>query len=769
MYTNGGQPCAAVAGGIDVGSLTPGGATQLGQYTGVSGNGLDGIPDIEYAQISIPNHSRGNQFNGRLDYYVTQKDQLAGSFYITKLDNYGISGTNGSRPNADVPFKPLNTAGTVVYIHTFSPTWVNEFRANGTRFADNGIADGGGVVNFGIPYVNVQSVGVSNNIQYGIIGGSSTTPALFAQNTFEFRDQATHTFGAHTVRFGGVIRFEQDNDNLSGLVRPLYAVNGLFNFANDAPIYEAINVNTATGGAQNTQLYLRSKDIAGYIQHDWKASPTFTFNTGVRYEVYTPLTNKNSNIGHPVLGPAGSELSGLKLVPQQAFYNSDYKHFSPKVGFAYNPTFYNSKMVVRGGFGMSYNHLDAALFENQSFDNAPGSANFGLCCATDPASLVSTHIKYTLGTSNSPSSYPANAGLAVGVNANGFPSNGAQIELYGTGGTIRNPVSYLYSLETQVELPSKLTATLGYQGSLGRHYARLVNQNFLYNNTNSPVFASYFAQTDSNQSFNALNLRVARQMQHGFQVEGNYTFSKSLDQVSNGDGANSNANQTNPANNRSEYGPSDYDARQHLTVSATYTSPKVNASNAIVKALVNGYQVNGIFSAHTGFPYTPVTYTLAANIVTNAAVVGPTRPIGVTGLPVGTSCSVDAFKSGSNFPNRGGANTGGQNYFNITAPTLPPGQPYIYSPGIGRNSYRGPCYKDLDVSLAKEFKFHTYGENHALFRFQANFFNALNLLQLSPLTNGNAGGGALITDANFGKATNVDAGRVIEFLARINF
>ncbi|MEO7028318.1 MAG: carboxypeptidase-like regulatory domain-containing protein [Acidobacteriaceae bacterium] len=772
QFNGGNGPCAAVGGGLDVGSLTPGGASQLGTFTGTAGAGLDGIPDLELAQLSFPNHSRGRQFNGRVDYYLTQKDQLAASFYSTKLDNYGQSGSNGARPNEDVPFKPLNTAGTIIYIHTFSPTWLNEFRANGTRFADNAIADGGGIINFGIPFINIQGVGVSNNVQYGINGGSVTTPGIFAQNTFEIRDQVTHIFGAHAIHFGGEIRFEQNNDNLPGLTRPLYAVQGLFNFANDAPIFELVNANTATGGPANTQLYLRDKNIAVYVQHDWKVTPTFTLNTGFRYEIYTPITNKNKNIGHPVLGPTGSELAGLKLVPQNQFYNTDYGHYGPKIGFAWVPTYYGGKVVFRGGAGISYNHLDAALFENQSFDNAQGAATFGLCCATDPASLKSTGITFVLGSSNNVNSFPANPALAVGTNANGFPANGAGIELYGTGGTIRNPVSYLYSLENQVELPARVVMTVGYSGSIGRHYARLVNQNFLYNNANSPVFQSFFAQTDGVQSYNSLNVRVVRPISHGLLIEGNYTFSKSLDQVSNGDSPNANANQTNPANNHTEYGPSDYDSRNRFTITALYTSPRVHTGNAILNAAANGWQANTIITGHSGFPFTPVTFNLQANVITNAAVVGPTRPLGIlgTGGPIGSSCSNEAFKSGSNFPNRGaGGTNGGVAYFNITPPVLPPGQPYIYTPGIGRNSFNGPCYRDVDLTLAKQVDFSAFGDQHAFLRFQATMFNAFNLLQLSPITNGNAGGGANINDGNFGKATNVDAGRVIELSMRLNF
>ncbi|MDW5267637.1 MULTISPECIES: carboxypeptidase regulatory-like domain-containing protein [Acidobacteriaceae] len=778
----GGPYCNPIGGGVDIGSPTRGGASQLGVYTPSAatnpatyiGGGLDQKPDIDYAQLLVPNHSRGNQFNGRIDWYATQKDQFAGSFYITKLDNYGTSGAADSRPQSDVPFKPLNTAVTLIYIHTFSPSWLNELRGNSTRFAENALRDGAGTVNYGIPNINVQGMPFANTLNFGVTQ-SSSNPAIFAENTYEVRDQVTHTFGSHILRIGGEIRFEQDNDKLSGTTRPVYSMQGLWNFANDAPIYEGITASTLTGGAPNTQLYLRSKDIAGYVQHDWKVTPTFTLNTGFRYEIYTPISNKTGNVSKPVLGPPGSELSGMTLVPTHDLYNTDYGHYAPKIGFAWTPAIYNNNVVLRGGFAVAYNHLDAGLFNTQAIDNVPGAATFNVCCGQDTSPFAGGQIKYALGTSNAADSYPANPAFAGGVNANGFPANGAQIELYGVGGRIRNPVSYLYSLDTQTQLPSKIVLTVGYGGSLARHNPRLVNQNFLYNNTGAPTYAAYFAQTDSVQAYNSLNVRVARTLSHGFQIEGSYTFSKNMDQVSNGDGANSNANQTNPADNKSEYGPSDYDTRNRATISGLYTTPKVHSSNFLVKALADGWQVNGIASLHSGFPWTPVTYNLQSNLVPNAAVVSPTRPLAILygSGPIGRSCSNNAYITGSNFPNRtlpGGTSgtAGGQNYFNTTPPTLPPGQNYVYKPGIGRNSFTGACYRDIDISLAKEVQFEGLGHTATL-RFQANMFNAFNLLNLAPIQNGNSDPAANIQNADFGKATTADAGRQIEFLMRLNF
>jgi hypothetical protein len=103
-------------------------------------------------------------------------------------------------------------------------------------------------------------------------------------------------------------------------------------------------------------------------------------------------------------------------------------------------------------------------------------------------------------------------------------------------------------------------------------------------------------------------------------------------------------------------------------------------------------------------------------------------------------------------------------YFNTT----PPANSHAYAPGIGRNSFRGPCYQDVDFSVAKEFA-HDFGDHHTFVRVQANMYNALSILQLQPITNGNANPGANINAQYFGYAQGADAGRVIELQGRIQF
>jgi hypothetical protein len=780
--TSYGANCQAVGDGLDIGSPTAGGASQLGVYprlnlsdnptsNAVTGGGLDGIPDIYNAAIRIPDQARGNQFNARGDWLVTQRDTVAGVIYFTKLDSNNASSTNGARPADDVPFKPLNSAETLIYIHTFAPTWLNEFRVNGTRFAENGIKDSGNTVNYGNPYINVQSMPTGINPQYGV-NQSSTTPAVFAENTYEGRDMVTHTWGSHTLRLGGELRLEQDNDNLSGDARPVYAMQGLWSMVNDAPIYEAIDTNPNTGGIPISQRYFRDEDIAVYAQHDWKVTPNFTLNTGLRWEDYTPLSNHGSMINYPVLGPTGSELSGMKLVPHNDLWNSHWDNFAPKVGFAWQPAGTEQKVVIRGGFAIAYNHLDVALFNN-ALEDGPGIANFGLCCGTNALDFgtpfANGSIKYEIGTSNSPYSYPINPALATGTNANGFPNpyggGTPSVEVYGALPKTRPPVSALYSFEIETQLPWNFTSTFGYAGSTGRHYARLVNQNFLFNNANSPVYAAYFAQTDSDQLFNALNVQLRHTLRHGIATSIVYTYSKGLDQVSNGDLADSNANQTNPADNKSEWGPSDFDTRNRIVGTALWEVPHAHLGNALADSVVNGWQINGTYTWHTGFPYTPVTYNLQTTaFVLGSGVVSPTRPLAYFGGAV-YGCSNSLYTTGADFPNRGtGGTSGGVNYFDVT----PPANSHAYVPGIRRNSFSGPCYQDLDLSFAKQFAY-DFGDHHTVLRIQANMYNPFNILQLEPISNGNANNGANINNQYFGYAQGADAGRVIELMARIQF
>ena len=158
-----------------------------------------------------------------------------------------MDAAGGSRPLADLPFKPINTAATVTYNRTISPTMLNEVRFNFTRFTDDGVADAANV-NFGIPRLEVEGLAMPDRIRFGA-PQSETTPSKLAQNQFEFRDSLSKVAGNHALKFGAELRWEQDNNSLVGGARPLYSFQGLFNLANDTPVFEQINANPGHGRA----------------------------------------------------------------------------------------------------------------------------------------------------------------------------------------------------------------------------------------------------------------------------------------------------------------------------------------------------------------------------------------------------------------------------------------------------------------------------------------------------------------------------------------
>ncbi|MDT5121780.1 MAG: hypothetical protein QOC96_1262 [Acidobacteriota bacterium] len=757
-YNN--STCRQVAGGLDLGSLT--GAT--GQYVSfgnLQGGGFDGIPDMEFAQVAVPSISRGNQYNLRFDFNLTPKDSLAISGYRSRFFGVGSDPSTGSQPLADVTTFPANSLVTVTYTRILSSTMINEARFNITRFAFNELQSSSNT-NFGIPRIQIETPpsGVTNKaVQFGA-PFNETTPGIFAENTFEFRDTLRKVLGNHGLSFGVEIRKEQSNDQLIGFGRPEFTFATLFNFANDAPLFYFLSVNPTTGGAPNTQRFFRTNTYAAFAQDDWKYRPNLTLNLGLRYEYFSPLSDKGGQTNNFVLGPAGRELTGGRLVQMNSLYSASKLNFGPRVGFAYAPTKllgndFSNKLVLRGGFGLLYNRIPVDNFQNVR-GNYPYQALVQSCCGTS-ASDFSTpfnggQILYALGANNSPLSFPANPALILNTNpATGLPTNlnNSSITLYGTPPNLKTPYVYTYSLDAQYNLPAKLTADLGYEGSAGRHLARIAQQNFLYPGT--VPFAIFFTQTDTNSNYNALIARLSRRLSTGLQFDVNYRWSKSIDQTSN-EGVGAGTNPTYPQDLRQERGPSDFDVRHYLVFDAIYGLPFFKHRKDALGSVLGGWQISTIATYHTGFPWTPVTGNCPSTIL---PVICPARPTAYFG-GAGTDSSNQAFITGSNFVG------GGARYFSTLGAT-----PATSLPGVGRNSFRGPRYRDVDLTLSKRFGLgRFFGEGTGL-EVRANFFNVFNILNLQPF--GTFSSSTNVTDPNFGKATGALAGRVIEFQGRFSF
>jgi hypothetical protein len=771
--SNAGAVCRDVNGGLDLGSPGPGvgGSPYYPIYPNPLsiGGGFDGVPDIQDVEYYIPSEQVGNQFNARFDYDLSSKDVFFGSFYLTHLNQVSAGAVS---PSSDVFFKPTNTAVTLGYIRNWTPTLINELRGNFTRFADNQINDNPGT-NFGIPQVQVESYPFGNMQVAGVIQGSAT-PGILAQNTYEVRDTVTKVAGQHTIHAGGEFRWEQDNNNLNGNARPLYSFSGLWNLANGAPIYEQLAVNAYTGGASSAAFYFRDHIGGLFVQDDWHMTPSFTLNLGLRWEAFTPITEARGNLVNIFLGQGAYGLVNAQLRHTNQLWNSNWHDFEPRIGFAYAPTAAHERFVIRGGGGILFNRQNDAVFSNIRQD-LPTNYFYGLCCGTAPppysfaSPFAGGQILFATGSSNLPTSYPANPLLATGVNSStGTPNglNGAPppaIQVYGAWPHTPDAYTDIYSLETQTQIVKNIAFILGYQGALSRHLIRLVNQNFLYNQsigTQNSFFNGVFIPTpDVNASYNAMYARITKSFSQGFSLDATYTWSKSIDMLS-AEGPGAQTNQTDPVNaQKTEYGPSDYDARHRFVISGLWTLPIFPHDKGWLHAVFGGWQLGAITTAYSGFPWTPVTgYQGSIAVLPTAATIRPVRPAMYYNNANPNDNSNTCFMNGCEF---GGTSMTqpivGTNYFNISVPG---------PPGIGRNSFRGPGFFSTDATFSKKFGIPAISEAAGiqLQLFAFNVFNQLNLIPLSFVQNT-----AHVEDPNFGRPQGALAGRSLELQVRITF
>jgi len=751
---NGGIPCQVVGGGLDVGSLT-GSVGQYVSFSNLGGGGLDGIPDIEKVLIEAPSINRPKQYNARFDVLPNSNNQLTFSTYLTRSFHIGTDSGGAARPQTDITNAPHNTAFTVLYNRTFSPRLLNEARFNMTKFAYNEI-ESSNTTNFGIPRIEIESLLRSDRIRFGA-NQSEATPGIFSEKTMEFRDIVSNVRGNHGLKMGGEFRREFNDNNLNGAARPLYTFASLFNFANDTPLFYQINANPQTGGPANAQRHFRSNSYGVFVQDDWKVRPNLSLNLGIRYELFGVLKEQNNQVANFVFGPGGG-LTGSKVEPTSRLYNTDKNNFAPRFGFAYSPKYYGleEKLVIRGGAGIYYNRIPEVVFSNTR-GNPPFFARYAICCGTASTDFGSPfaagQILYALGSSNSPFSYPANPALAVGIDpTTGAPPN-RTVEIYGALPDTPTAYVYAYSLDFQYTLPFKLVGTLGYQGSSSHKLIRLVNQLFVQPviPANYFAFAVFIPTPDVNANYNAMNARLQRRFSGGVQFDAVYRWAKTIDTLSN-EGPGAETNQTFPQDLRQERGPSDYDVRHLVNVSGLWDLPIFRHRRDFVGKAFGGWELDGILTWHTGFPWTPHTGQCVRSANSNNFVC-PSRPPHYFGGALNDTSNEAFIRPGGNFPG------GGLAFFD---PNNPNG---LLPPGIGRNSFRGPRYFAVDMSLGKRIGVPAFLGEGSFLEVKANAFNVFNNLNLAPF----GFFSSTVDNPDFGRAQSALAGRVVEFQARFNF
>ena len=758
--------CNVVNGGLDVGSITGARGTYVQFFnTGgaPTGGGLDGIADLQKILVINPTSFRGNQYNARFDFDATAKDHFTFSSYFVPNTATNPDTSGDGRPMTDIISKRFSYALGFIYARTFSSTILNEARFNITRWGFDETQSNPDV-NFGLPRIEIESIMSSGDrIRMGAAWGQNT-PGQINERQLEFRDTLTDVIGNHAFKIGGEYRRDLNSNSEVGFARPLFTFKGLWNFANDTPIFEQV-VADPSGKPVNNNAKFHTGDLGLFVQDDWKFRPNLTLNLGLRWEWFSPITTDSGVIGNLVLGPGGG-LTGSKIETRKNLTNNNFKNFAPQVGFAWSPKMFDDKLVVRGGGGVGFDRLPNALLANAR-RNPPNGSIYGICCGTNGTTdgfgspFDGGLILYAKSSDGTITGYPANPLVGGGLNpTTGLPNVGG-VEVYGSPQSLPDATVYRYSLEGQYQLPANLVTTLGYQGSLGRHFVR-INPIFISTvGSNNGVGAVFFASPDVNSNYNAMIARLQGRFMKQFSFDMNYRFAKSLDTASF-ESPCSCTNQSFPVDQKEERGPSDFDVRHAFVASGTWDLPIFQNKSNWRGKLLGGWQVSTITTWNSGFPWTPKTFS-GLFLPGSQGGFGDLRPTSYTGAQPASNSNANFLRPGGIF-GVPGTTIFGTATFSNGDPNDPRNRP-----AIGRNVFRGPRYFDVDMTFAKKFGLGGAGflNESSSIDVRFNFFNIFNNLNLASFNSSTDPTRVQLT--TFSRANTALAGRVGEFQVRFSF
>jgi hypothetical protein len=650
-----------------------------------------------------------NFYTGRVTHQFSANDKLGVTFLYDKsfltnpdaLDNEGFSNSN-SRP-----------FGSIEETHTFSPRLVNSFRLGFSRNsasiatspAINPLAADttlGAVPGQPAPFIAVPGIATFN-------GGLDGFPNFsFGWNSYQLYDDAFYTRGSHSIKFGFATEYMQSNNIFHFFDNGNFSFGSLLNFLTNVP--QSFNGNLPSSDSPRN---LRETLYAGYIQDDWHARPNLTFNLGLRYEMATVPTET-----HGKLATLRSMTDTVSHLGNPYFNNPTLKNFEPRIGLAWDP-FGTGKTSIRSGFAL--------------FDVLPLPYEFLIISSASAPFLKSVT---TPGDKLPPGSFPFLA-YPAGVAAQPPGSLAGQRVAYVDPNPQRSHV-YEWNLSVQQQLPGNIVGTLSYIGSRGIHLPYRTDDADIVvpPNTNGTYF---FPQptgsgtpinpnvgridrlaTDADSYYDGMLLGVEKRLSRRVQIQGSYTWQKSIDTGSSTIAGDQFSNSPSSLpfwfDSKSRRGQSDFNLTQNAEISGTYELPSSSFGPNFLNFLVNGWQLGGIYEASSGSPF----------------------PVLISGDLLGLN-NTDPY----DYPDqiKGGGCGSGVNprnpneYVKLNCFTVP--NPTNRLGTAGRNPLTGPGLSNLDASIFKNTRVTRISEA-ANIQFRAEAFNLLNRSNFAaPLDNDN--------------------------------
>jgi hypothetical protein len=592
----------------------------------------------------------------------------------------------------------------------------------------------------GQPFGRVTISGIST------MGATINDPRYFRMNNFQPSDDLTVVRGSHTMKMGvNLERFQWNTANFN-------RIGGDYVFSSWANFLQA-NVQSVVvpfpGSEPNRGI--RALMFGTYFQDDYRVTSRLTLNLGLRYELTTVPTEVNQKMSF-LLDPT---LTTLQI--SQPF-KGNHLNFAPRFGFAWDPRG-NGKTSVRGGFGIYYDQILLNQFLNL-FDRNPYP------------DLRHGWLTVTLSGAAAPFPHPLDAAL-------GAPQFTLQNAMYND---FKTPYLYQYNFTVQRQLLANVVASAAYVGSTGRHVVTRYDANTpiptvradgtLFNPTTATRRSSQFGELQTRRLgglsyYNSLQLSVVRRTANGLQLQGSYTFSKSID-MSGGlfseEASNAAVGAQIPDNLFNERGLSNFDIRHSAVVNALYELRFGKSLHGAAAQLARGWNVGAIGTFAGGVPFTVensanrsqnklsgASFSDRPNLVPGAST-NPTSGVsrGCTGITAGTPVGTPTL------------------YFDPCA-FVP--QTLGTFGNLGRNTLIGPGIAEVDFSVGKNFRIRERGE----LQFRAETFNLANHPNFqAPATNyrrifDGTTNGQLVSTAVGALTATTTASRQIQFGLKLVF
>jgi len=737
-------------------------------------------------------HANVNSYDIRIDHRITSNNTIFGRYSkqdsARSRDNFFPLGTS---PNGnDLPAGP--SAGdefgdakgfTMGDTHIFSPTVVNDFRFGVTR-VDIGIFNTGvnGTGGFsptvsgqlGAPNINI-SPNTSGIVLVGIVDELTGTdrateftgdggPFYFLSNNFHVADALTVIKGNSTFKFGGDYRVRQ-NSNYDGGRNNGTKGNYQFGTTDSGFVsgnYNGIGPNDTGSSLANFLLgyqpgfvgrgdpggpyFQSSKEMAFFVQDDWKVNPDLTLNLGLRYDVFTSPTerfNRQSNFD-PVTRTI--QMAGENAPAGRDLANTDKNNFGPRIGFAYSGLKSDKSMVIRGGYGLLY-AVDVSAAQPLTANPGTGAGSYACTPITNPGGCPAVF----------QSRNPFDNGIPTAPFTVAAP--GTSFAAPTTGGLIlfndpnrHDEMYHQYNLTGQWEFRQNWLGEVGYVGSLGRNL--LVLQNIGIGNDEGgpgsrevlgigPITGTRYR---GKSSYNALQSKLEKRFTRGLSLLTSYTWAHAIDDspggvCANGTGARD-CGPDDPTRPELERGNADTDVRHRFTFANVWDLPFGRGrrwGGDMPKALdfaIGGFQFNNIVTWQTG----PVF-----NVTCNGGrvdIIGDPNPT-QTQEDQGLELNRAAFRCATTriFPSDASS-------------------PHIGS--LGRNVFHGRPQFYWDTSFFKNFPVSAISEAfNVQFRFSA--YNVLNRVNRS------SPNGDINNATDFGRDTSEQRRRQMEFSLKLIF